>query len=75
MQIVCKDCGRTIAGEFVYCPWCGTDQMRCRAPDPVSRFVPYRHTEEYLRIAIMEKTLENLAKDLTELTPKEEMHT
>jgi len=21
---VCKNCGRTIEQEFLYCPWCGT---------------------------------------------------
>ncbi len=24
---LCRDCGRTIAKDFIFCPWCGVSQI------------------------------------------------
>lgn len=59
MQIVCAGCGRAIDGDFVHCPWCGTNRFGRPA-----RAVGDSQSN---RITRMARTLDALERDLTAL--------
>ncbi len=75
-EIVCGSCGRTISGEFVYCPWCG-----CSRADRRTDFAEARKSVEQQqdcirmqRISAMGRRLDELEKELDILVLSSEMH-
>lgn len=75
---VCKGCGRTIDGKFVYCPWCGISRV-CYDDDESlnSLFDKIEESHKNTRkqhIFEMEKQLDMLEEELSVLVLSAEMH-
>ncbi len=74
---VCNSCGRTIDKEFIYCPWCGVSKLK--ADDKESLDLVFAQLEEKQamdrekRVHALEKTLDDLERDLDILVLSVEM--
>jgi uncharacterized Zn finger protein (UPF0148 family) len=75
---VCKTCGRTIDGEFIYCPWCGESRLEPedrKSMDAVfDRIVELQDEAREKRISKMQNQLDELDKELSNLALSVEMH-
>lgn len=76
---VCKECGRTIEKEFIYCPWCGTSRIGVTDNQEVLDSVFTQLEEKQAddrnrRLRKLETQLEELEKDLDVLVLSAEMH-
>lgn len=76
--VVCKDCGRTIDNNFIYCPWCGTLQIDYHDDkyiDTVFSILEEKQNDlQVKQISEMEKQLDELDKELSILQLSSEMH-
>ncbi|MFC2419807.1 hypothetical protein [Treponema maltophilum] len=66
---ICRFCGRTIDGEFVYCPWCGLsrlggEQAFQNAPRVFERLEDIKEKGLSSRISKMEQSLDDIEQDL-----------
>lgn len=69
---VCKDCGRTIDKDYIYCPWCGLSQIEQKVQNPdfddvFSRIEEIQNKGCEIQINKIEKKLEALEKDLSSI--------
>lgn len=76
---VCKECGRTIEKEFIYCPWCGISRIGVTDNQEVLDSVFTQLEEKQAddrnrRLRKLETQLEELEKDLDVLVLSAEMH-
>ena len=76
---VCKECGRTIEREFIYCPWCGMSRIGVADNQEVLDSVFFRLEEKQAddrekRLRRLESQLDELEKDLNVLVLSAEMH-
>lgn len=76
---VCKECGRTIEKEFIYCPWCGISRIGVTNNQEVLDSVFTQLEEKQAddrnrRLRKLETQLEELEKDLDVLVLSAEMH-
>jgi len=66
---VCRFCGRTIDGTFIFCPWCGISRINgepaFQEDSPVFQRLEELHEKGVSgRITKMEETLNELEKEL-----------
>ncbi len=76
---VCKECGRTIEREFIYCPWCGMSRIGATDNQEVldsvfSRLEEKQADDREKRLRKLESQLNELEKDLSVLVLSAEMH-
>jgi hypothetical protein len=75
---VCRNCGKTIDRNFIYCPWCGEEQteaVNSRAFDAVfQKLEEHQNSDREKRLHRMEKKLDELEKDLNGFVLKMEIH-
>ncbi|MBQ3966745.1 MAG: hypothetical protein II684_07945 [Treponema sp.] len=76
---VCKECGRTIEREFIYCPWCGMSRIGVADNQEVldsvfSRLEEKQADDREKRLRRLESQLDELEKDLNVLVLSAEMH-
>ena len=76
---VCKECGRTIEREFIYCPWCGMSRIGVADNQEVldsvfSRLEEKQADDREKRLRRLESQLDELEKDLNVLVRSAEMH-
>lgn len=69
---VCRGCGRSINSEFLFCPWCGCEQLQVIVPEQVieavfSRIEHLRIRERTNRISKLEHELNDLEVELSRL--------
>lgn len=70
---LCRECGRTIAKDFVFCPWCGVSQVTGElvAVGASRRSHAHRHAEdttqygESSRLKSITQQLVDLEKEFT----------
>lgn len=66
---ICRFCGRTIDGEFVYCPWCGLsllggEQAFQHDTRVFERLEDIKEKGLSSRISKMEQSLDDIEQDL-----------
>ena len=75
---VCKGCGRTIDGKFLYCPWCGVSRVSYDDEETLnSLFDKFEENQKNTRIqhiSEMERQLDELEQELSVLVLSAEMH-
>ena len=75
---VCKECGRTIEEQFIYCPWCGVSRLAVNSAavlDSVFQQLEEKQMDDRTkRLHKMESKLQELEKDLDVLVLSAEMH-
>ena len=76
---VCKECGRTIEKEFIYCPWCGMSRIGVTDNQEVLDSVFLKLEEKQAddrqkRLRKLETQLDELERDLDVLVLSAEMH-
>ena len=76
---VCKECGRTIEKEFIYCPWCGMSRIGVADNQEVLDSVFLKLEEKQAddrqkRLRKLEIQLDELERDLDVLVLSAEMH-
>lgn len=76
---VCKECGRTIEKEFIYCPWCGMSRIGVADNQEVLDSVFLKLEEKQAddrqkRLRKLETQLDELERDLDVLVLSAEMH-
>lgn len=75
---VCKECGRTIEEQFIYCPWCGVSRISLNSEavlDSVFQQLEEKQSDDRTkRLRKMESRLDELEKDLDVLVLSAEMH-
>ena len=76
---VCKECGRTIEKEFIYCPWFGVSRLGAKSDkevlDSVFMQLEEKQTDDRKkRLRKLETQLNELEKDLDVLVLSAEMH-
>ena len=75
---VCKGCGGTIEGKFLYCPWCGFSRVSADDEETLSsmfdRFEENQKNTRKQHIYEMEWELDELEKELSVLVLSTEMH-
>jgi predicted nucleic acid-binding Zn-ribbon protein len=83
MQIICTRCGRTIDGEFIFCPWCGINRFNS-VYFPAAPLIheaketggaKLSKTARSEKITNMARALDALEKDLAALALNEDRHT
>ncbi|MCH5288795.1 MAG: hypothetical protein J1E32_02645 [Treponema sp.] len=76
---VCKECGRTIEEQFIYCPWCGVSRIGINSEavlDSVFQQLEKKQSDDRARrLRKLETKLQELEKDLDILVLSAEMHT
>lgn len=76
---VCKECGRTIEEQFIYCPWCGVSRIGINSEavlDSVFQQLEKKQSDDRVRrLRKLETKLQELEKDLDILVLSAEMHT
>ena len=74
----CKECGRTIEEQFIYCPWCGVSRIGMNSEavlDSVFQQLEEKQSDDRSRrLRRLESRLEGLEKDLDILVLSAEMH-
>lgn len=75
---VCKGCGRAIASEFYYCPWCGESKIKVSSEESSDLLCEkYKRIRTELRlkhIKEMSDRLDSLEQELSMLVLSAEMH-
>lgn len=75
---VCKGCGRTIDGKFLYCPWCGFSKVTHEHEDSLDELLNrYKEKQKNTRrqyLYEMEQQLDELENELSVLVLSTEMH-
>ncbi len=69
---VCRGCGRSIDSEFLFCPWCGCEQMQVIVPEQVvdavfNRIEGLCIKNRTQQISRMERVLNDLDEELAQL--------
>lgn len=74
---ICGNCGRAIQKDFVYCPWCGENQLSQRARENTKiseeQAVERRREIREQQFQAIEKKLEMLEQELNVLVLCAEM--
>ncbi len=74
---VCRSCGRTIEKEFIYCPWCGLSRINHDDKESLDHVFAQLEEKQAIdrekRVMALEKTLNELEKDLDILVLSVEM--
>ncbi|MBQ5491163.1 MAG: hypothetical protein IIT68_03795 [Treponema sp.] len=75
---VCKECGRVIDREFIYCPWCGDARMDIRERNSMDaifdRIVESQNQYRDKRVESLLGRLDELDRELSTLALSVEMH-
>lgn len=78
-MIICKDCGRTVNENYIFCPWCGkskADRIANMSEKEllIETIKKKRYEEQTIKIMELNKKLEALERDLSILVLSAEMH-
>ena len=78
-MIICKDCGRTVNENYIFCPWCGkskADRIANMSEKEllIETIKKKRYEEQTIKIMELNKKLEDLERDLSILVLSAEMH-
>ena len=75
---ICCGCGKTIEGEFLFCPWCGVSQDgkdNERSIDVVfARLEELQRREKEKRLEKIRSQIDTLDKELSSIVMSVEMH-
>ncbi len=76
---VCRECGRTIESDFLYCPWCGCSRINSvdenKIVDTVfDKLEKLQQNDRRRRTSQVKDRLDKLEKDLSILALSVEMH-
>lgn len=68
---VCKQCGKTIERDFIYCPWCGKENAepsdRAVFENVFSQLEVKQANDRNLRVKRLENKIAEIEKSLNEL--------
>ena len=78
MLCVCKECGRIIDREFIYCPWCGEARLNIRERNSMEavfdRLIESQNQCRDKQVETLKDRLDELDRELSTLALSVEMH-